>query len=175
MGTVNRIVETERDRSNLLKFIEGRPIPFTASLTSGKHRTNHQNRLQRQWMMEIAAQLGDRTAEEVRGECKLTFGVPILRAENEAFRASYDEIVKPLPYTAKIKLMMEPFDFGVTRIMTTKQKTAYLDAVHRHYSSLGLILTNPEDLKFNQSGTAVPVEAGTRHPPSRVPASNYQR
>lgn len=27
----------------------------------------------------------------------------------------------------------------------------------------------------NQSGAAPPVEAGTRHPPSQVPASNYQR
>ncbi len=50
----------------LVKFIEGRPLPFTATVTDGKHRTSHQNRLQRQWMVEIAAQLGDRTPEEVR-------------------------------------------------------------------------------------------------------------
>lgn len=151
MTTNNRIVETEHDRSMLIKFIEGRKLPFTNTLTDGKHRTNHQNRLQRQWMVEIATQLGDRTPEEVRGECKLTFGVPILRAENDAFRAGYDAIVKPLSYEAKIALMKEPFDFGVTRIMTTRQKTAYLDAVHRHFSEQGLILTNPDDLKFGRA------------------------
>lgn len=43
--------------------------------------------------------------------------------------------------------MMVPFDFGVTRIMTTRQKTAYLDAVHRNFSEQGLVLSNPEDLK----------------------------
>lgn len=161
MGVVNRIIETEQDRKSLLKFIEGRPIPFTVSITSGKHRSSHQNRLQRQWMLEIAAQLGDRTPEEVRGECKLMFGVPILRAENEAFRAVYDEIVKPQSYENKVKMMMEPLDLPVTRIMNTKQKTAYLDAIHRHYSGMGFVLTNPEDLKFNQSGTAMPVEAGS--------------
>jgi hypothetical protein len=150
MGTTNRIIETEQDRDMLIKFIQGRPLPFTATLTDGKHRTTHQNRLQRQWMVEIAAQLGDRTPEEVRGYCKLHFGIPILR-ENDAFRKDYDNLVRPLPYEAKLKLMMEPFDFGVTRIMTTRQKTAYLDAVHRHFSEQGVVLTNPEDLKLGKA------------------------
>lgn len=153
MTTNNRYVETEYDKDMLTKFIASRRLPFTVTVTDGKHRTTHQNRLQRQWMVEIAAQLGDRTPEEVRGECKLTFGVPILRNENEAFRIRYDEVIKPLPYELKLKLMMEPFDFGVTRIMTTRQKTNYLDAVHRHYSEMGLVLTNPEDLKFTPKDT----------------------
>ncbi len=86
------------------------------------------------------------------GECKLIFGVPILRHENAAFCApSTMKSSLPLPYEFKLKLMMEPFDFGVTRIMTTRQKTAYLDAVHRHYSEMGLVLTNPEDLKFRSA------------------------
>lgn len=153
MTTNNRYVETEYDKDMLTKFIASRRLPFTVTVTDGKHRTTHQNRLQRQWMVEIAAQLGDRTPEDVRGECKLTFGVPILRNENEAFRIRYDEVIKPLPYELKLKLMMEPFDFGVTRIMTTRQKTNYLDAVHRHYSEMGLVLTNPEDLKFTPKDT----------------------
>jgi hypothetical protein len=63
------------------------------------------------------------------------------------FKAEYDAVIMPLPYEHKLKLMMVPFDFGVTRLMTTRQKTIYLDTVHRHYSEQGLILTNPEDLK----------------------------
>lgn len=150
MATNNRIIETEQARDMLVKFIQGRPLPFTATLTDGKHRTTHQNRLQRQWMVEIAAQLGDRTPEEVRGYCKLHFGIPILR-ENDAFRKDYDNLVRPLPYEAKLKLMMEPFDFGVTRIMSTRQKTEYLDAVHRNFSEQGLVLTNPEDFKLGRA------------------------
>lgn len=147
MTTQNRIVETEQDRTMLIRFIEGKRLPFTTSITDGKHRTSHQNRLQRLWIMEIAAQLGDRTPEQVRGECKLTFGVPILRAENDAFKALYDELIKPMPYEKKVAMMMEPFDFGVTRIMTTRQKTNYLDSIHRHFSEMGIVLTDPEDLK----------------------------
>lgn len=148
MATNNRIVETEQARDMLVKFIMNKALPFTASISDGKHRTTHQNKLQRKWMMEISEQLGDQTPEEIRGYCKLAFGVPILRGENEAFRLSYDEIVKPLPYPMKLRLMMEPFDFGVTRLMNTTQKTRYLDAIHRNFSEQGIVLTNPEDRRF---------------------------
>ncbi len=144
---MDRVVETEQDRAMLVRFIERQKLPFTASVTAGKHRTTAQNRLQRQWMQEIAQQLGDTTAEEIRGYCKLTIGVPILRAENEAFCARYDEIVKPLPYEQKLAMMMEPLDLPVTRIMTTKQKTAYLDGVLKHFAERGILLTVPEDMR----------------------------
>lgn len=151
MTTNNRIVDTEQARDMLVKFIIGKALPFTATITDGKHRTNDQNRLQRQWVLEIATQLGDCTPEQVRGECKLRFGVPILREENDAFRMVYDRLIKPHTYAEKLEFMMEPFDFGVTRIMTTRQKTEFLNRMHQHYSEQGLILTNPEDLKRRQA------------------------
>jgi hypothetical protein len=141
-----RFIETEADRRMLLRFIEGHKIPCAVTIAHGGKRSLKQNRLQRQWLNEIAEQLGDRTPEEVRGYCKLTIGVPILRAEHETFCARYDAIVKPLPYEDKLALMMEPLDFPVTRLMTTKQATAYLDGVHRHFSEMGVVLTDPGDL-----------------------------
>lgn len=147
MATNNRIVETEQARDMLMKFIAGKKLPFSASIADGKHRTDPQNKLQRLWVMEVSAQFGDRTPEEVRGYCKLHFGVPILRNENDVFRREYDTVIMPLPYEHKLKLMMIPFDFGVTRIMNTRQKTAYLDAMHRHFSDQGIVLTDPENLR----------------------------
>ncbi len=44
--------------------------------------------------------------------------------------------------------MQVPFDFGVTRLMSVKQQTAYLDAIHRHFSEQGVVLTDPGDLLF---------------------------
>lgn len=143
-----RFIETEHDRTQLLRYIGQQKLPLAVSMSKGSKRSIKQNRLQRQWINEIADQLGDRTAEEVRGECKLTFGVPILRAENAKFCEEYDKSVKGLPYEQKLALMMEPFDLAVTRLMTTKQHTAYLDAIHRHYSGVGLVLTDPGDLLF---------------------------
>lgn len=143
-----RFIEDDRSRKALLTYIEQQPLPITVSITAGGHRTLKQNRLQRQWLNEIAEQLGDRTAEEVRGECKLMFGVPILRAENDAFCKAYDKSIKGRPYEEKVALMMEPLDLPVTRLMTTKQHTKYLDAMLRHFSAMGIVLTDPGDLLF---------------------------
>ena len=144
---MDRIVETEYDRKMLIRYIEGQKLPFTASVTAGKHRTTYQNKLQRLWVKEVAEQLGDVTPEEIRGYCKLHLGVPILREENEAFRDRYDAIVKPLPYEQKLAVMQEPLDMPITRIMTTAQKHRYLDAIWQHFSEKGIVLTNPEDLR----------------------------
>jgi hypothetical protein len=141
-----RFLETDYDREMLIRFLATQPLPLTVSLTKGGKRSLKQNRLQRQWLNEIAEQIGDQTPEEVRGYCKLTIGVPILRSEHEMFRERYDAIVRPLPYEQKLALMMEPLDFPVTRLMTTKQATAYLDGVHRHFSEKGIVLTDPGDL-----------------------------
>lgn len=145
---IERIIKTEQDRKLLLKRIERQKLPFTATIRQGSIRSNQQNKLQRLWINEIAEQLGDRTAEEVRGECKLTIGVPILRAEDEAFRIQYDRLIRPLPYKDKLACMMEPIDLPVTRRMKTGQKTRYLDDIYRLYTEQGVVLTLPPDKQF---------------------------
>ncbi len=139
-----RIIKAEEDRKLLLKRIEKQALPFTVQITKGANRSIAQNKLQRLWMTEIAEQLGDRTAEEVRGHCKLHIGVPILRDENEAFCKRYDEVIKPLPYPLKLLAMQEPLDLPVTRIMTSGQKHRYLDEIFRQFSEQGIILTRPD-------------------------------
>lgn len=139
-----RTITTEADRALLVQFIQNHKLPFTAEVVNGRRRTASQNRLQRLWMNEISEQLGDRTPEEVRAECKLTLGVPILRAENELFCREYDRVIKPLPYESKLAMMMEPLDFPITRLMSTDQKARYLDAIQMHYGQQGVALTQPE-------------------------------
>lgn len=148
-----RIVETEYERRQLIRFIEGHKLPMTAQVVAVGKRSARQNRLNRQWMIDISTQLEGWETEYARGYCKLHFGVPILRNDDEAFCAQYDAIVRPLPYESKLKLMMVPFDFGVTRLMGVKQMTAYLDAVHRHFSEHGVALTDPGDLLLQAHDT----------------------
>ena len=143
-----RIVETEYERRQAIRFIEGHKLPMTIGIEAIGKRSARQNRLNRQWMLDITGQIEGWSAEYTRGYCKLHFGIPILRADDEEFCREYDALVRPLPYEHKLKLMMVPFDFGVTRRMTTKQQTAYLDAVHRHFSEQGVALTDPGDLLF---------------------------
>jgi len=139
-----RVIKTPLDIQMLAGLLKSRKLPVTVSIASGAHRSTDQNRLQRKWCQEVAEQLGDRTAEEVRGDAKLRFGVPIMRGEHPEFREKYDRLIKPHSYAEKLEMMMEPLDFPVTRLMTTKQKTAYLDAFAAFYARQGVQLTIPE-------------------------------
>lgn len=165
---VTRAVHTKQERDLLLRYLRTRKLPFTVDIEDGRKRSSEQNRLQRLWLKEIAEQLGDRTAEDIRGDAKLRFGVPILRAENESFREKYDRIIKPLPYETKIELMMEPMDFPVTRLMTVDQKTRFLDAIYRHYSEQGIALTSPDTF-------GVSLTPRRQSSPSIAPSSPAQR
>lgn len=138
-------VNTEEKRQLLIQQLQRRKIPFAVEITDARSRSVEQNKLQRLLVNEIAEQLGDRTPEQVRAECKLTLGVPILRAENEDFREKYDAVVRPLPYEQKLAFMAEPLDLPVTRLMSVDQKARYLEAIYQHYGQQGLVLTAPED------------------------------
>jgi hypothetical protein len=140
---VTRVLREAGDIESLRLLLQARKLPLTVEITAGALKTNQQNRTQRLWCNEAAQQLGDRTAEDVRAYSKLHFGVPILRAESEAYAAAYDELIRPLPYETKLRYMATPFDFAVTRAMTSRQLSAYLDAMSQHWSGQGVILTDP--------------------------------
>lgn len=131
----------------LAVLLKARTFPMTVSWSQGAPRSDAQNRLAQRWFTDIARQFGDRTHEDVRAECKLTIGVPILRAENEAFRLSYDRVMKALAYDEKIEAI-KAFDLPVTRLMTVKQMTAFMDEMQRTWTERGVALTDPEALKY---------------------------
>jgi len=137
-------IRSEQDRDNAIRAIKNREIPCTVQINKGAPRSIEQNKLQRLWMNELAEQDDNMTAEEYRGWCKAFIGVPILLHENEAFALEYNRVIKPLSYEAKMTLMMVPFDFGVTRLMSSKQKSTYLDRVFRHFIEKGFKLTEPK-------------------------------
>lgn len=141
----SRIITNPHGVPAAIQWLGNHPLPLTMTLEKGRKRSNDQNRLQRKWMNEAAEQLPDHTAEEYRGYCKLHFGVAILKNANEEFAQEYDKHIKPHTYEFKLALMQEPFDFSVTRLMTTKQKKQYLDAVYQHFTGLGVQLTMPEE------------------------------
>lgn len=144
---MKRFIKTDQDKAQLIAFIQNQTKPITVTIEQGiiGKRSLDQNKLQRLWINELAEQ-GDMTAEEYRAYCKLHFGVPILRSENERFCQLYDKKVKWQSYADKLEFMAEPFDFPVTRLMTTKQHKQYLDAIYVHYTGLGYRLTDPENL-----------------------------
>lgn len=137
-------IRNEEDRRKAVSLLQKRKLPCTIRITAGvdSQRSIEQNQLQRKWISEAAEQLGDEP-EAVRAYLKLRVGVPILREASDEFRSQYDRIVKPLQYEQKLDIMREPIDFPVTRLMTKKQKTEFLDACFQHLSEQGIFLTDP--------------------------------
>jgi hypothetical protein len=149
-----RIIRTEYERKALLALLGARKLPFTVEIGSGANRTKEQNALAFKWYGEIAQQMGDRTTSEVRAHCKLHHGVRIMRAEEETFRTAWNEHFLDWSYEDKLKLMVEPFDLPVTRLMKVAQLSQYLDAIHEEFAGQGVVLTMPEDRRFGKIGDA---------------------
>lgn len=92
---------------------------------------------------QIAQQAGDQSIQDVRRECKLRYGVPILRAGDSEFKALYDKCIKDaLTYEEKLQAMDI---LPVTRRMSKEQGTEYIDTILREYSSQGYALISPNE------------------------------
>ena len=137
-------IENVLDLKRLIALLSNRELPMTVNIKKGKDRTIQQNKLQRMWMLEAEAQ-GDHTAEEYRAYCKLHIGVPILRSQDDDFKAAYDAVIRPLSYEKKIKAMMIPLDFSVSGLMTTKQFSEYSKGIYEHFTGKGIKLTDPDN------------------------------
>jgi len=65
--------------------------------------------------------------------------------ENEDFRAKWHSmILGRFSYEEKLAFMLEPFDFPVSRIMTTAQMTRYMNAIYDEFAAQGVPLTVPD-------------------------------
>lgn len=138
-----RAVKNADDLALLKVYLDGRKRPFTVDVTDGRDRSAEQNRLSHKWYKEISEQTGEDT-EDVRARCKLEIGVPILRDGLEAFRKTYDRLIRPLDYADKLELIRAT-DMPVTRLMNVDQMSRYMDQVFRRHSDMGIALTVPPD------------------------------
>ncbi len=134
---------TDRQRAHIA--IDDQFPPFKMSISKGSKRSIEQNRLMWMWMKEASEQLKEYTATEYQAYCKLHFGIPILRGEDEGFKDAYDDVLKHLTYEQKLRAMSPPLDFPVTRLMKTGQLTRFLDDVYDHFKGLNVWLTEPDN------------------------------
>ena len=131
----------------LSRLLSERKLPLTVSWSQGASQVEGQNRLAQRWFTDVSRQRGDMTREEVRADAKVTFGVPILCAENDAFRAGWQATFAAFDYEA-VRKHVAALDVPVTRLMTLKQMTAFMEAFSRFWRRHGFYLTDPEALKY---------------------------
>ena len=131
-------VETLQRALGLLRDGFMRHKYLRVSVKTGKQRSTEQNSHSHTWYEQCSRELPEFNAVQWKQFCKLHFGVPILRGEEEDFRAMYDEKLKHLPYETKFLLMSW---IPVTSIMTRAQLKQYEDDMQEYFSKRDVVLT----------------------------------
>lgn len=112
------------------------------SVKEGKGRSVEQNAVMHGWFGQVARELREDDARGVKRFCKLHFGVPILRAEDDDFREAYDRVIRPLEYCDKLVAMDI---LPVTSVMTTIQLDRCMTDIQDHYRPRGVTLEYPKE------------------------------
>jgi hypothetical protein len=101
-------------------------------------RSLPQNSLWGVWYPKIGKAVGQ-TAEEVKRECKLLYGVPILCADDEGFRRMWFAKFDNDNYVQQLFLMRY---LPVTSLMSKAQGSIYTETLQREYAKRQIILYN---------------------------------
>jgi len=138
-------VTTEVDKLHPLKP----GMEVVVKITSGKKRGLAANALSHVWYGDIA-KVWHESADYAKAFCKLHYGVSILRAECEGFRALYDKAIKNnLSYPEKLEAMKI---LPVTRLMDKDQMCRYLNAMQSELAraDMSVILTTPAESEYEK-------------------------
>lgn len=111
------------------------------SAKTGKARSLDQNAISHAWYEQIARELREDDALGWKCYAKLHLGVPILRTEDDEFRAFYDQSIKGLTYEQKLAAMKF---LPVTSLMTKPQLSKYLEAMQADFAQRGVRLEFPK-------------------------------
>lgn len=136
---------TREGAQKVADMITGLPLPFSVTIDEGK-RTLSQNALLHKWYGQIAKHLGVMTAMQVKGQCHVAYGVPI-RRRDPAFDRVWSKMFAGLTYEQQC-FLFERGILAMTREMSVKELTEYMDAMSQDYRAQGVFLTDPETRKY---------------------------
>ncbi|WP_424974224.1 hypothetical protein [Dinoroseobacter sp. S124A] len=112
-----------------------------------KDRTARQNRTIHKWFSQIAVQSPGLTEPEVKAQCNLTYGLPIMMRDDPDWGKAFGYIFADLSYPAKLKAI-RVLDIPFTRRMKVGQLSEYMEAMQRDYREAGFSLIDPEARKY---------------------------
>lgn len=124
------IITGDTARKAICRYVMEAPEGSVVKI-GGKPRSLDQNAISHKWYEQVSNELKECSELDVKCFCKLHYGVPILRAEDDDFREAYDTAIKPLPYEKKLIAMRV---LPVTSIMSVKQLSQYLEIVQDAYA-----------------------------------------
>jgi len=115
-----------------------------------KSRTDAQNRLVHKWFADVSAVMIGQHASDIKAECNLFYGRPILVRDDPEWGAEFDYIFDALSLPAKLKAI-KVLDIPFTRRMGVKQLNEYMTQMQQDYAELGVTLTDPEARKYERA------------------------
>ena len=142
--------------STILRFkTEGEAEAYLANVGADYHdlvsrivkrltfkRTLSQNALLHKWFGEIAKHFGDRTAQDVKGECHRDLGLTI-RLRDKQFNWVWQETGAKLNREQQAALLASGC-LNLSSEMSTKELREYMDLIEQQYRPQGVNLTVPE-------------------------------
>lgn len=147
MQSFRRSVTNPKELAALYVELGNIVQPFDVVISRDKTRTDRQNRTIHLWFKQIAQQRGDMTEAEVKAECNLTYGKPILARDDDEWASAFGYIFDSLSHLAKLKAL-RVFDIPITRRMNVKQLSEYIDQMQKDYREAGFNLVDPEMRKW---------------------------
>lgn len=102
------------------------------TIFDARRRSGQQNMLQHAMYREIGKQLYGGDMEHAKAECKLTIGVPLLRASSEKFKELYDKNFKAgLSFERKLELMAI---VDISSLLSISQANEYIGHIYDRYA-----------------------------------------
>lgn len=145
----SRIIRAPSELDGWMRFLSLRKFPMTVSVIAGAKRTLPQNATVHMWFADVSNQLGDSSEAEVKADCNATYGIPILRRDNPEWAEEFAAL-EHLNHEALRKLI-RVLDVPITRKMTSKQLTEYMDQMRRDYAEAGIVLRDPDARKYEEA------------------------
>lgn len=146
--TSNNFALSDRTRQLAVTAVQHSPDGYIFDLRPPeKERSARQNRTIHKWFEQIAMQQPGMSKAEVKAQCNLTYGVPILRRDDPEWAGAFGYIFADLNHASKLKAI-RVLDIPVTRNMKVGQLCEYMDQMQRDYREAGFVLIDPEARKY---------------------------
>ena len=139
MSGESLIVNSDQSKAEMHTLIDDNFDTFKYTVyeyITGKDRTRLQNNLINRLYRCIGVQRYCGFGE-ARAECKLTIGMPILGRDSIEFRRMYNQVIKPLSYENRLKVI-EVMEIPVSSLMKVDQAKEYINIIFEKYGANGV-------------------------------------
>ena len=142
------ILTGQRQRDHAKAQIDAAPDDAVVTITEASEaRTKAQNRLLHRWFGDISRSIVGQSEADVKADCNLTYGRPILARDDPEWESAFGYIFDALNRPAKIKAI-RVLDIPFTRGLKVAQLSEYMTQMRQDYAELGVHLTDPVLQKY---------------------------